>query len=115
MAYRMFMPKKGISVTLRDDNLTWLKGRTIAARKRSLSETLDDLVTAVREGAGGSVGASRSVAGTIDIANDDPGLEQADEYVRGLVRSSLARPVIVRESSRHARRASSPKKGRRRG
>jgi hypothetical protein len=46
----MFMPKKGISVTLQDDNLLWLKGRTVAVKGRSLSETLDDLVTAARTG-----------------------------------------------------------------
>lgn len=97
MAYRMFMPKKGISVTLRDDNLLWLKGRTLAVKGRSLSETLDDLVTAARTGGDVPATAIRSVVGTVDIAADDPGLDHADEYLRGLVSASLARPVMVRK------------------
>ena len=109
----MFMPKTGISVTLRDDNLLWLKSRTLAAKKRSLSETLDEIVTAARVGGGHHAGA-RSVSGTIDIADDDPGLEKADDYIRGIVRSSLTLPVLVREGS-NDRASGRPKKGRRRG
>jgi hypothetical protein len=93
----MFMPKKGISVTLRDDNLLWLKTRTVAARKRSLSETLDDLITAARTGGGALDTGGRSVVATIDIAADDPDLLTADAYLRDLVRVSLARPSLVRE------------------
>lgn len=100
MAYRMFMPKKGISVTLRDDNLLWLQSRTLAIKGRSLSETLDDLVTAARTSGQVPASAMRSVAGTVDIATDDPGLDKADEYLRGLVSSSLSRPVLVREEAR---------------
>jgi hypothetical protein len=99
MAYRMFMPKRGISVTLQDDNLLWLRGRTLAIKGRSLSETLDDLVTAVRTSGQVPASATRSVAGTVDIATDDPGLDKSDEYVQGLVSSSLSRPVLVREEA----------------
>ena len=58
------MAKQAISVTLEADNLTWLKGRAGAAGLRSVSELLDQLVTAAR--ASGRVGPSRSVVGTID-------------------------------------------------
>jgi hypothetical protein len=98
MLYRMFMPKRGISVTLRDENLLWLKGRTLAAKGRSLSETLDSIVTAARTGGPGPGAAVRSVAGTIDIAADDPDLARADDYIRGLVDDSVRRPVLRRES-----------------
>jgi hypothetical protein len=98
MLYRMFMPKRGISVTLRNENLLWLKSRTLATKGRSLSETLDDLVTAARTGPDVPAAAVRSVVGTVDIAADDPNLERADEYLRDVVTGSLARPFTVREA-----------------
>lgn len=97
MAYRMFMPKRGISVTLDTENLIWLKSRTLATKGRSLSETLDDLVTTARTSGAVPAAAVRTVRGTVDIATDDLGLDRADEYVRQLVGSSLARPFLVRE------------------
>ena len=66
------MAKQAISVTLEADNLTWLKGRAGAAGLRSVSELLDQLVTAAR--ASGRVGPSRSVVGTIDLDASDPWL-----------------------------------------
>jgi hypothetical protein len=92
------MPKKGISVTLGDENLVWLRGRTVAMKGRSLSETLDDLVTTARTSGNVPVSAMRSVAGTVDIATDDPHLEQADAYVQRIVTGSLARPFLVRDA-----------------
>lgn len=91
------MPKRGISVTLRDENLLWLKSRTLATKGRSLSETLDELVTAARTSRNVPAAAVRSVVGTADIAADDPNLERADDYVREVVTGSLARPFIVKE------------------
>ncbi len=103
------MPKKGVSVTLHDDNLLWLKGRTIASKGRSLSDTLDSLVTAARTG--GDPIAVRSVVGTLDIAEDDPGLEKADAYIGTLVDDSVRRPVLVRDATRPYR-AAPPRKRR---
>jgi len=90
------MAKHAISVTLDVDNLTWLKGRAGAAGVRSVSELLDQLVTAAR--ASGQGGPSRSVVGTIDIDASDPFLEGADEVVRAMFETSLGRPLMVRES-----------------
>ena len=98
MLYRIFMPKTGISVTLRDDNLLWLKGRARATGSKSLSETLDELVTAARAGGRGPVAAVRSVAGTVDVGAGDPGLERADEYIRELFTASHNQPFLVRET-----------------
>jgi hypothetical protein len=112
------MPKKGISVTLQDDNLLWLKSRTLVVKGRSLSETLDDLVTAARTSGQVPASAIRSVAGTVDIAIDDPDLDKADEYLQGLVRASLSRPVLVREEAppyRASARSAKGARGRRRG
>ena len=91
------MPKKPISVTLDVNNLLWLKGQTASRKRRSLSDTLDAVVTAARTGAHGSL-ESRSVVGTVDIAADDPGLDQADTYVRKELEASLFRGLMVRES-----------------
>ena len=91
------MAKQAISVTLEADNLTWLKGRAGAAGLRSVSELLDQLVTAAR--ASGRVGPSRSVGGTIDLDASDPWLEGADEAVRTMFDTSLGRPLMVKESS----------------
>lgn len=70
------MPRHAISVTLDDDNLTWLRGKAGAAGIRSVSELLNQIVTAARQS--GHTGPSRSVAGTIDIDAADPLLERAD-------------------------------------
>jgi hypothetical protein len=91
------MAKQAISVTLTADNLTWLKGRAGAAGLRSVSELLDQLVTAAR--ASGHVGPSRSVVGTIDLNATDPWLEGADDALRAVVDASLGRPLMVKESS----------------
>jgi len=89
------MPKQAISVTLDTDNLTWLRGRTSAAGIRSVSELLDRLVTAARQG--GRVGPSRSVVGTIDIDEGDRRLERADAAVTALFGASVGRPLRLRE------------------
>jgi len=86
------MPKRPISITLDTDNLTWLKGRAGAGGLRSVSELLDQLVTAARQA--GRVGPSRSVVGTIDIDAADPLLEGADAAVRALFDASLGRPLV---------------------
>jgi hypothetical protein len=91
------MAKSAISVTLERDNLTWLKGRAGAAGLRSVSELLDQLVTAAR--ASGQVGPPRSVMGTIDVDDSDPWLERADEAVQGLFDASLRRPLTGKEPS----------------
>jgi hypothetical protein len=89
------MPKQAISVTLDADNLTWLKGRAVAGGNRSVSELLDELVTAARQS--GRVGPPRSVVGTIDIDPSDPHLDAADAAVRTLFERSLGRALAVRE------------------
>lgn len=104
------MAKQAISVTLHTDNLTWLKGRAGAAGLRSVSELIDQIVTAARES--GRIGPSRSVVGTIDIDASDPLLEGADEIVRGLYETSLRRPLMVKEAPVESR-VPRPRKGRR--
>ena len=99
----MFMPKKPVSLTLEQDNLVWLRGRLAAGKWRSLSEVLDSLVTAARTG--NQLGEpSRSVAGTVDIASNDPDLSGADAYVRSLFDGSLGLSVD-REGSASPRRS----------
>lgn len=92
------MPKHALSITLDQDNLLWLRAQTAAAKGRSLSETLDRLITDARQA--GRVGAHtvRSVVGTVDINGDDPDLETADAYVRGLFERSARQPFLVRET-----------------
>lgn len=90
------MPKKPVSVTLEIDNLTWLRGRTLGGKRRSLSETLDDVVRAAR--VGGGPGEVRSVIGTIDIAASDPDLKGADAELASMFDASLGRPALVRDA-----------------
>jgi hypothetical protein len=103
------MGKEAISVTLDADNITWLKGRATARGARSVSELLDQIVTAART-SGGSIGA-RSVVGTIDIDAGDPTLASADGAIRALFSASVRRPLAVKDerASYGVRR---PKKGR---
>jgi hypothetical protein len=85
------MPKRAVSLTLDDGNLLWLKGRGGG----NLSGAVDNLITAARAGRFGVPAGVRSVAGTIDLAGDDPQLERADSAVRDLFAASLARPLHV--------------------
>src|SRR5262245_65030588 len=93
----MFMSKQPVSVTLDADNLLWLRARAASRKRRSLSDALDEILTAVRTGPHGAE-ASRSVVGTIDIAADDPALLRADAYIREEMEASLTRPIAVHEA-----------------
>jgi hypothetical protein len=95
------MSKRAISVTLDEDNLTWLKGRTAASGFRSVSELLDHIVASAR--AAGGIGQSRSVVGTVDIDEADPLLERADAAIRTLFDASLRRRSMVKELSPESR------------
>jgi hypothetical protein len=103
------MPKRAVSLTLEESNLLWLRGISTRSGARSLSETVDQLVTAARAGTA-SASAIRSVVGTVDLPDDDPQMEAAEAYTRGLFAESLGRPFPVRE-----RKRSFPKNRSRRG
>jgi hypothetical protein len=81
------MTKQAISVTLDADNISWLKGRAVATGARSVSDLLDQIVSAARKT--GSAGPSRSVVGTVTVDPSDPDLDHADAYVRTLFAQSL--------------------------
>jgi hypothetical protein len=89
------MPKQAISVTLTADNVTWLKGRARAGGLRGVSELVDQLVTNARAKAPGGV--PTSVVGTIDIDAADPLLLGADDVLRDVVYTSVARPASVKD------------------
>jgi hypothetical protein len=110
----MFMPKKPLSVTLDETNLLWLRGRVAGRKKRSLSDALDEVLTAARRGGHGA-DKPRSVAGTIDIAEDDLDLERADEMLRAIFDASARQPVIAKErlSPPASRRPAAARKARR--
>lgn len=93
------MPKRALSVTLEESNLLWLKGRAAGRKKRSLSDALDEILTAARMGGHGS-DTIRSVVDTVDIASDDETLEQADAAVRSLFEASFGAPFLVREGQK---------------
>jgi hypothetical protein len=86
------MNKQAISVTLSPENLMWLRGQTRALARRSVSETLDRLVSEARTGGRGEAQPARSVVGTIRIAASDPVLSGADATLRALFRMPLPAP-----------------------
>ena len=88
------MARRAISVTLETGNVSWLKGRA-GAIGESVSEVLDQIVSAAREGT--PAGPARSVVGTIDIDSSDPLLERADAAVLAAFDASLGRPLVVHE------------------
>jgi len=90
------MAKQAISITLDSDNITWPKGRAGALGARSVSDLLDQLVSAARDA--GTSGPSTSVIGTIDIDASDPSLLHADEAVSMMFATSLRRPMMVKET-----------------
>ena len=109
------MPKNPISVTLDQENLLWLRAQTEATKGKSLSDTLDRLVTEARAAGRVAPGTVRSVVGTIDISDADPNLLTADDYVRGLFEQSARLPVLVKErepvySATIKRRARKPRR-----
>ena len=82
-------------MTLDADNLLWLRARATGTKRRSLSDLLDEIVTAARvEAHGDSI---RSVVGTVDLPLDDPGLEHASGSLRAEFEASLARPILIHE------------------
>ena len=91
----MFM-KKAASFTLETDNLLWLKGQAMA-RSGNVSAVVDELIREARSAGKTRPGAIRSVAGTIDLPDDDPDLVLADEYIRTVFERSSRRPVQVKE------------------
>ena len=91
------MSKKAVSLTLDESNLVWLRGVSARSGARSLSETVDQIVSAARESGDAHPQSIRSVVGTIDINEGDPLLEVADAVVGGLFERSLARPFLVKE------------------
>lgn len=102
------MPKRPLSVTLDEGNVLWLAGQAARRKKRSLSDTLDEIVTRARQGGSGAE-APRSVVGTIDIAADDPALLGADAAVDALFAESLSRPVLARDRVGPSASAAGPK------
>ena len=91
--------RKAVSVTLKADNLLWLRGQAAATARRSVSEVLDRLVTEARAAGRTDEKAVRSVAGTIDLPADDPDLAGADTFVRAQFDRSIRRPMLVKERS----------------
>ena len=89
--------RKAVSITLSEDNLLWLRGQARQSGKGSMSELLDRILTEARSTGWTEVGALRSVAGTIDVTDDDPNLESADAYIRAVFAQSARQPMLVRE------------------
>jgi hypothetical protein len=81
---------------LRRDNLVWLKGQAAARTSGNVSEMLNTLIAEARAEGRVTPETIRSVAGTIDLPDDDS-LAEADSYVRAMFDRSLARPMLVRE------------------
>jgi hypothetical protein len=88
--------KRALSITIGEDNLLWLKAQAAAGARGSVSEVVDRLVQEARMGGRTDAAAIRSVAGSIDLPDDDD-LIEADAYVRNLFDRSLSRPMLFRE------------------
>ena len=99
MRYAVNMPKRAISLTLDEANLLWLRAQATQAKSRSLSDTLDRLITQARTAGLGAPRVVHSVAGTIDLDARDDRLDAARGSVRALFDESLARPLLVMEAS----------------
>ena len=103
------MAKKPVSLTIEETNLLWLKGRARVVAGGSVSEAVDQLVAEARSGRWGGTGPSRSVVGTIDLAQD-PLLADADAAIRAVFAGSLARSIIAPAGRAPLPRAGSRKK-----
>ena len=101
--------RKAISITLQEENLLWLKGQAARSGRGSVSEVLDRIVGEARLSGRIDPAAVRTVVGTVDLPDDDPGLDGADAYIRSLFAASAHQPMIVRE--RPARRKRTSRRG----
>ncbi len=101
--YRIYM-KKAISITLSEDNLLWLRGQAARSSRGNVSAVLNGMVAEARMAGRIDPEAVRSVAGTIDLPDDDPDLVGADAYIRSLFAGSARQPLLVRERPSSARR-----------
>ena len=98
------MPKAAVSVTLDRVNLAWLETHARTSRARSLSQALDDLVTAARTARSAATPA-RSIVGDMTVAADDPDLRRADAVVRDLFAASQGAAPTRRGGRRRRRPA----------
>ena len=103
--------RKAISITLSEDNLLWLRGQAARTLKGSVSEVLDSIVRNARSSGGAAPESVKSVAGTIDLPDDDPNLEHADSYIRSVFSASARQPTLVREKARKKYAAPKARRG----
>ena len=95
--------KKAISVTLKSENLLWLKAQAAARTGGNVSEIVDRLIRDARAATTTDRAAIRSVVGTINLP-DDESLADAESSVRAMFDRSLSRPMLVRETPRRPSR-----------
>ena len=91
--------KKAISVTLKSENLLWLKAQAAARTGGNVSEIVDRLIRDARATSTTDRAAIRSVVGTINLP-DDESLAETETSVRTMFDRSLSRPTLVRRPSR---------------
>ena len=89
--------KKALSVTLRADNLLWLKGQAAATAGGNVSEVVDRLVQQART-SGTSDIVMRSVVGSIDLPSG--ALDGSGGSLQSLFDRSLRRPMPVTRKPR---------------
>ena len=75
----------------------WLKGQAAVRTGGNVSEMVNALVHDARTAGRTDPAAIRSVAGTIDLP-DDEALAEAGAYVQTLFDRSLTRPMLVKET-----------------
>ena len=111
LSYNTRMAKKAISVTLSQENLLWLRAQAAARGKKSVSETLDQLLEQARTGESVK-SASQSVRGMIRVAPSDQELREADREIRAQFRRSLESfDTEMRARRRPKRRPKTKRKG----
>ena len=101
--------RKAISITLEDDNLLWLRGQAAQTTRGSVSDVLDRIVGEARTAGWADPATVKSVAGTVDLPDDDPDLAEADAYIRSMFAASSQRPMLVREKAAAARARKTPR------
>jgi hypothetical protein len=98
MRYRMFIPKKAVSLTLDERNLLWIRSQFASGKRRSLSEAVDRILTTARTGGQVAEESIRSVVNTLDLPSGDPDLAAADAAIVKLFAASAQQAWLVRES-----------------
>jgi len=87
------MSRKAITLELESANLLWLEDQAATSGRQTLSEVINEILAKLRGSRADKPSSVESIREMIEISDDDPNLEGADEALRALFAESLGRDL----------------------